>query len=110
MGEGNKPIESTVFDLIEPIQTPIQTIAFNLYKGNRGNEVKILQQFLISENYGPAARELSRIGPTGYFGVYTRAALAEFQANVGISPAWGNFGPITRFYLSADYYPTFNSK
>ncbi len=30
-------------------------------------------------------------------------ALAEFQASVGISPALGNFGPITRAYLKSNY-------
>ncbi|MDP3793629.1 MAG: peptidoglycan-binding domain-containing protein [Candidatus Uhrbacteria bacterium] len=81
----------------------MKTIAINLYEGNRGDNVKILQQFLISQNKGPAARVLARVGATGYFGPLTRAALAEFQAKVGIKPALGNFGPITRAYVGANY-------
>lgn len=79
----------------------VQTIVTNLGKGNKNNNVAVLQQFLISQNKGSAALVLSRVGATAYFGEMTRAALAEFQANVGISPALGNFGPITRAYLGS---------
>jgi hypothetical protein len=81
----------------------VRTIANNLGNGSRDNNVAILQQFLISQNKGPAAQALARAGATAYFGTMTRAALAEFQANVGISPALGNFGPITREYLRTNY-------
>ncbi len=81
----------------------VRTIAVNLGQGSRDPNVKILQQFLISQNKGSAAVALSDATATGYFGVLTRAALAEFQASVGISPALGNFGPITRAYVSANY-------
>jgi hypothetical protein len=79
----------------------VRAIAVNLGQGNRGNDVTILQQFLISQNKGPAAQSLTQVGATAYFGVLTRAALAEFQVAVGINPALGNFGPITRTYLEA---------
>ncbi len=78
----------------------VKAIAVNLGEGIRSNNVTILQQFLISQNKGSPARTLATVGPTGYFGPLTRAALAEFQTQVGISPALGNFGPITRSYLS----------
>jgi peptidoglycan hydrolase-like protein with peptidoglycan-binding domain len=73
----------------------------NLGKGSRNNDVITLQQFLISQNKGPAAAALANVGATAYFGAITRAALAEFQASVGISPALGNFGAITRAYINA---------
>ncbi len=77
-----------------------RTIAVNLGMGSTGNAVATLQQFLISKNTGSAARILANAGATGYFGTLTQAALAEFQASAGISPAIGNFGAITRAYLS----------
>lgn len=81
----------------------IQKFVKNLGKGNRGNDVKTLQQFLIDQNIGKAAQALNKVGATAYFGTLTRSALAEFQAKFSIKPAWGNFGPITRAYLSTNY-------
>ncbi|MFA6918796.1 MAG: peptidoglycan-binding protein [Patescibacteria group bacterium] len=74
-------------------------LARNLYFGSRGEDVKTLQQFLIDRNIGSAAKSLARIGATGYFGSYTRSALAEYQKSVGIYST-GNFGPITRTHVS----------
>jgi uncharacterized repeat protein (TIGR01451 family) len=81
----------------------IRTISANLGMGSRGNDVKILQLFLISQNKGSASLILAKAGATGYFGSLTRDALAEFQIKTGIKPALGNFGPITRAYFSAIY-------
>ncbi len=78
----------------------VRGIAMNLSYGSRNNNVATLQQFLISENKGTAARALGNVGATSYFGTLTRSALVEFQASVGIAPAFGNFGPITRAYLN----------
>lgn len=69
--------------------------------GARGDDVKLLQQFLISKNKGPAAQALLFATATGYFGPITQRALAEYQASVGISPAVGYLGPITRAHLMA---------
>lgn len=81
----------------------IRTITVNLVEGSRGNDVITLQQFLMSQHRGTHAQTLSAVGATGYFGPLTRAALAEFQAQTGIAPALGNFGPITRGYISIHY-------
>jgi hypothetical protein len=81
----------------------VRTIARSLGQGSGGNDVMILQQFLISQNKGMSARALANVGATSFFGSFTRAALAEFQASVGISPALGNFGPITRGYVQSHY-------
>lgn len=79
----------------------VRVFTKNLWKGVRGNDVKSLQEFLISQNKGPAAQALANITTTTYFGEMTRAAVAEFQATVGISPATGSFGPKTRAYVSS---------
>ncbi len=79
----------------------VRAIAINLGKGSRDNSVTTLQHFLISQNKGPSAEALANVGATTYFGELTRKALAEFQASVGISPALGNFGSITRAYINS---------
>ena len=81
----------------------VKAIATNLVPGNKSSKVITLQQFLISQNKGPAARALAKVGTTSYFGGLTRLALAEFQASAGIRPALGNFGSITRAYLSTHF-------
>ena len=81
----------------------IRTVTVDLKKGNSGSNVTILQKFLISQYVGPAAEALTRTGVTAYFGSLTRAALAEFQTSAGITPALGNFGPITRSYIQAHF-------
>lgn len=67
--------------------------------GSQGSAVVALQTFLISENSGSAAAQLASAGATGYFGTITQRALAEYQARVGISPASGYYGPLTRSYI-----------
>ena len=71
----------------------------NLSLGSEGDEVVALQNFLIGQNKGPAAQALKSHGITDFFGSLTKAALAEFQASVGISPASGLFGPLTKAHL-----------
>jgi len=68
----------------------------DLTVGSRGQDVVALQQRLILEGKGPAARALADATATGYFGPVTRDALAEYQAAVGIAPAVGYYGPLTR--------------
>jgi hypothetical protein len=67
----------------------------NLTVGSRGADVTALQGVLNAGGF------LS-VAPTGYFGSLTKAALAAWQASVGISPASGYFGPITRAYLATN--------
>ena len=74
----------------------------DLKLGSRGSDVIILQEYLVGHSHGPAVDALADAGATGYFGRVTRSALAEFQVNVGITPAQGYFGPITRRYIQND--------
>ena len=62
----------------------------NLTVGSRGADVTALQNFLIGKGF------LKIASATDYFGSLTKAALAAYQASVGISPAVGYFGSITR--------------
>lgn len=62
----------------------------NLYRGTRGNDVSLLQQFLIDAGVYPEALI------TGYFGPLTQKALQVFQEEQSITPARGYLGPVTR--------------
>ncbi len=74
-----------------------QSVTFNvdLTIGSTGADVTALQTWLISKGYSIPA------GATGYFGTQTQAAVAAYQAAVGITPAVGYFGPITRAKVNA---------
>lgn len=66
---------------------------------NWGDDVILLQEFLIQNSVGTSTSELRRVGITGYFGPFTQGALGEFQKTAGIYPNIGYFGPITKKYL-----------
>ncbi len=55
-----------------------------------GADVTRLQEWLISKGYSIPA------GATGYFGAQTQSALAAYQTAMGITPAAGYFGPVTK--------------
>lgn len=63
--------------------------------GSTGADVSALQAILIANG------KLMIAAPTGYFGAMTKAALASWQASVGITPAAGYFGPISKAYLAS---------
>jgi peptidoglycan hydrolase-like protein with peptidoglycan-binding domain len=75
----------------------------NLTLGMRGNDVKKLQEILISEGVWPRPD----IKPTGYFGSITQAAVIRFQEKhfseilepLGLKKGTGFVGPSTRAYL-----------
>jgi hypothetical protein len=66
----------------------------DLTLNTEGDDVKQLQQFLISKGYTIPA------GPTGFFGAQTEQALIKFQQDNNITPAIGYFGPITRNFIN----------
>jgi hypothetical protein len=74
----------------------------DLTLGSTGDDVKALQQFLNSKGFTLATSGAGSPGnETAYFGSRTQAALAKYQASVGISPAAGYFGPKTRAYVAS---------
>jgi hypothetical protein len=62
-------------------------------QGDRNDDVTALQQFLIRRNAGPAARNLARVGATGFFGGLTRASLLEYQRVNHLRPTTGTVYP-----------------
>ncbi|MBI2055034.1 MAG: peptidoglycan-binding protein [Candidatus Sungbacteria bacterium] len=66
-------------------------ISRDLTVGAKGDDVKSLQEFLAKDKAVYPEGIVS-----GYFGAFTRAAVAKFQKREGISPAAGYVGPKTR--------------
>jgi hypothetical protein len=60
--------------------------------GSTGASVVDLQNYLVSGGYLVMPAGVSM----GYFGSLTQSALASYQAAMGIAPAAGYFGPITK--------------
>jgi peptidoglycan hydrolase-like protein with peptidoglycan-binding domain len=83
-------------------QASLASSSRDLSFGMTGSDVKSLQQFLISRDSGSAARKLKSHGATMNFGSLTKNALIEFQKKVGIAPAFGYFGAITRAWINAE--------
>lgn len=73
------------------------TFTRDLTLGSTGTDVGNLQNFLISKEF-----QLGEKGDIAYFGVSTQTALAQYQTSVGISPANGYFGPMTRAKVTID--------
>ncbi len=57
----------------------------NLKLGMTGNDVLVLQKFLIKKASGPAAAALAKNKATGRFGPMTQDALEEFQKVKGLT-------------------------
>lgn len=76
----------------------------NLTIGSTGSDVVSLQMYLESKGFLTIPVGVSR----GYFGVLTQSALARYQASVGIQPAVGYFGPITRADVVSKCNPVVN--
>ncbi len=94
-------LPKTGFPTASDIGQQVRTIVSSLHRGDSGGSVVTLQLFLISQNKGNKAIALKNAGAIGKFGPITVAALAEWQKSVGVAPALGNFGSITRAYLHA---------
>lgn len=74
----------------------------DLTVGALGEDVRALQVYLNAHDAVIADSGPGSMGnETTMFGALTKAALAKFQASVGISPATGYFGPKTRAYITA---------
>lgn len=89
-----------IVDALGTIKPAIQTVVTTSVIIPTQSTVE-LQNYLINQKKGPAAIALASVSATGYFGSLTTAALAEFQSSVGITPAVGNYGPITKAYIAA---------
>ena len=74
----------------------------DLRVGSTGEDAKALQAYLNGHGFTVASSGAGSPGnETKRFGGLTRAALAKFQKSVGITPAYGYFGPKTRAYIAS---------
>ena len=73
--------------------------------GSSGSDVTALQTFLESRGFLVMPYGVAK----GYFGALTQAALARYQASVGIYPAYGYFDATTRVRVAAEYGGGYNS-
>lgn len=73
------------------------TYTVDLTIGSTGADVTALQTFLVSKGMLVMPAGV----PMGYFGPLTKAAVAKYQASVGIAPAVGYVGPLTRANLNS---------
>lgn len=83
-------VKETVIQNTNVTENTKEIIVRDLEFGMKGDDVVSLQRILISQGYSIP------LGPTGFFGPQTKAALSAYQKSNSISPAVGYFGPITR--------------
>ena len=88
----------------EPVSAVACVFTRPLTVGVRGEDVLCLQKYLsLTEHFVFAG------GPTGYFGIITRQAVAAWQADNGVFPAAGYFGVFSRGkYLALSEKPVEN--
>jgi peptidoglycan hydrolase-like protein with peptidoglycan-binding domain len=75
--------------VVASVSGPVLTKTLKL--GSKDEEVKLLQQYLITQGFLVMPSGVS----LGYFGQVTRAALMAYQTSIGLS-AVGELGPKTR--------------
>lgn len=79
-----------VSSLPNTLATASAVFTRDLSLGMLGDDVRLLQRYLIERGYSIQA------GASGYFGMQTQTALAALQTASGITPAIGSLGPKTR--------------
>ncbi len=97
------PIEEA-FRALSPdddmIVNALVVLESDLHFGSKGPEVLALQKFLNSKDFKLAATGVGSPGnETEYFGPLTMSSLVKRQKSIGISPANGYFGKITKAYI-----------
>ncbi|MDR3547728.1 MAG: choice-of-anchor Q domain-containing protein [Candidatus Pacebacteria bacterium] len=93
---------ATSSPVASPAVTSSSVYTRDLHLGMSGTDVQALQHFLNTHGFAIASSGSGSAGnETTHFGKATKAALAKYQASVGITPALGYFGSVTRAYVEA---------
>ena len=105
---------AAVSNTIDSSKVPIANVSFkykinkdvisikfrNITLGSTGVDVQELQKFLNNNGYAVSTTGVGSKGKESrYFGAKTKEALARLQKAVGITPAVGYFGPVTKKYI-----------
>jgi N-acetylmuramoyl-L-alanine amidase len=77
---------------VTDVHAACTTLTKGLLVGSKGNEVLLLQKYLVSEKYLATT-------PNGYFGQATKKAVIAFQKSNGLKPV-GSVGALTRAKIS----------
>lgn len=85
----------------QTLSAPTSRFTRSLSLGSKGDDVVLLQSFLIEKKIGMESERLTTVGATGYFGSLTQKALSEFQKSVQITPSVGYFGPKTIRFINS---------
>ncbi len=80
---------SSVSQAAQAVRPAVQQIERTLSVGSTGEDVKIVQQYLVSQDL------FSEKSVTGYYGALTSAAVKDFQNKIGLEPV-GIVGPKTK--------------
>lgn len=82
--------------------TTTGNITRDLKQNTRGNDVKILQQFLNQQGFTISNKGAGSPGlESTFFGNQTKQALIKFQIKNNIRPVSGYFGPITKAFIKS---------
>lgn len=90
--------------LIQPVvPSAILSVTRNLSWKMKGEDVRILQQYLNTHGYPVAPSGVGSLGyETTYFGLATKAALIKFQIAHNILPATGTYGPKSKAFVRSN--------
>ncbi len=96
------PLPQIILDLLDigsDTASSPNILVRDLQVGDRGDDVKMLQNLLIAQGYPIPA------GATGIFANQTKSALVAYQSANGIAPASGRLGSVTRAKMKAAGLP-----
>jgi peptidoglycan hydrolase-like protein with peptidoglycan-binding domain len=75
------------------------TVGSDLTMGSTGQSVAVLQGLLAERGFLNIPFNI----PLGYYGSMTKDAVAKYQASLGVSPAVGYFGPLSKIAMHKEF-------
>ncbi len=95
------PVTTPVSGVLPPATANAIIFTRDLTLNAQGTDVYALQRFLNARGHTVSSTGAGSPGKeSSIFGSLTRQALIRFQTSVGITPATGYFGPLTRAFIN----------